>query len=116
MKQLGSKFQLCPYYQSKIGIDQAQLICVPYVSLIDKATREGIGIDVQNSVIIFDEAHNILDATSQIFSKEIKLGSCRLVHRQIADYAEHYKNRLKQKSYQLLQNLLLILQSIINLV
>lgn len=42
----------------------ADIICVPYVSLIDDNTRKSLGIDLQNKILILDEAHNLLEASN----------------------------------------------------
>lgn len=62
MKKLGDKYEFCSYYLSKQSLAEAQVICLPYVSLVDPGTRKSLNIELANSVIIFDEAHNLLEA------------------------------------------------------
>ena len=52
----------CPYYASKDRVGAADVIFMPYNYLIDDKIRDGYGIDYANSVIIFDEAHNVPSA------------------------------------------------------
>jgi regulator of telomere elongation helicase 1 len=49
----------CPYYASKDRVGGADLIFMPYNYLIDDKIRENYEIDFSNSIIIFDEAHNV---------------------------------------------------------
>ena len=49
----------CPYYASKDRVGAADVIFMPYNYLIDDKIRENYEIDYANSVIIFDEAHNV---------------------------------------------------------
>jgi chromosome transmission fidelity protein 1 len=45
---------------------------VPYNTLLHKQTRESVGIKLKNSVVIIDEAHNLLDTIAHIHSSEIR--------------------------------------------
>ncbi len=49
----------CPYYATKDRATAADLIFMPYNYLIDDKIRENYEIEYANSVIIFDEAHNV---------------------------------------------------------
>jgi Rad3-related DNA helicase len=53
----------CPYYLSRATQDKADVVFLPYNYLIDEGSRKAQGIDVRNSIIIFDEAHNLVGAT-----------------------------------------------------
>ena len=54
--------QICPYYLSKdILIPNAELIIVTYPYLIDNNIRQLVKLNTEQSIVIFDEAHNILD-------------------------------------------------------
>ena len=47
---------------------------MPYNYLIDEKIRATFEIDYSNSVIIFDEAHNIAPCTEEVTSFEVKTG------------------------------------------
>ena len=49
----------CPYYAMKDRASGADVIFMPYNYLVDEKIRENFEINFQNSIIIFDEAHNI---------------------------------------------------------
>ncbi len=57
--KIGDHKTVCPYYLSRSLTSKADLIFLPYNYLIDAKTRTGLGINWENSVVIFDEAHNI---------------------------------------------------------
>ena len=57
--KIGEHKTVCPYYMSRSLTSKADLIFLPYNYLIDSKTRAGLGINWENSVVIFDEAHNI---------------------------------------------------------
>lgn len=68
---------ICPYYAMKDRAAGADLILMPYNYLIDEKLRSSFDIDYENSVIIFDEAHNIIkncedNASFTISSKKLE--------------------------------------------
>ena len=48
-----------------------QVVVVPYNTLLHKNTRKACGINLAGSVVIIDEAHNLLDTISHIHSSEV---------------------------------------------
>lgn len=57
--QLGTKTHACPYFASRGIAEKAEVVFCPYNYLIDPMIRKSMGIEVKNSIIIIDEAHNI---------------------------------------------------------
>ena len=54
------KFDLTRFYSRK-AIEDAQIVIIPYNTLLHSSTREAIDIKLENSVVIIDEAHNVLE-------------------------------------------------------
>ena len=54
------KVDLTPSYSRK-AIQDAQIVIIPYNTLLHSSTREAIDIKLENSVVIIDEAHNVLE-------------------------------------------------------
>ncbi|CAG8526701.1 10742_t:CDS:10 [Paraglomus brasilianum] len=72
----GKDHGACPYYVTRENQNTADIIFVPYNYLIDASARKAQNIDVNNAIIIFDEAHNLegccCEATSfEMTSSEI---------------------------------------------
>jgi chromosome transmission fidelity protein 1 len=65
---LGERYKTCPYYASRRAIVDADLVLLPYQILFHRTTREASGIKLEGSVVIIDEAHNIIDAIQNIYS------------------------------------------------
>lgn len=63
--QSGIISQCCPYYSSRFLVKPASFLATPYNAIFDKATREAYGIDLSENIVIFDEAHNIIDFIKQ---------------------------------------------------
>ncbi|KAL7750807.1 hypothetical protein RI367_003764 [Sorochytrium milnesiophthora] len=75
---LGQEKKACPYYLSREQLSRADVTFLPYNYLIDAVSREGQKLLLKNSIIIFDEAHNLepscgdatsFDLTSDILSE-----------------------------------------------
>ena len=49
-----------------------KVVIVPYNTLLHKPTRDSLGIRLKNSVVIVDEAHNLLDTIAHIHSSEVR--------------------------------------------
>uniref|UniRef100_A0A1X7V2E7 Regulator of telomere elongation helicase 1 homolog n=1 Tax=Amphimedon queenslandica TaxID=400682 RepID=A0A1X7V2E7_AMPQE len=56
---MGTKNKMCPYYLAREMKTEADLIFMPYNYILDLRTRLVHGINITNTVVILDEAHNI---------------------------------------------------------
>lgn len=57
--KIGEKFKCCPYYVSKEKIKRAEIVFMPYNYLLDPNIRYRNQIELNGSIIILDEAHNV---------------------------------------------------------
>ncbi|KAH8199770.1 hypothetical protein TruAng_006051 [Truncatella angustata] len=74
---LGKKLAVCPYYASRTALPEAEIITLPYPLLLQQTAREALGIDLKGSVVIVDEAHNIMDAVANVYASEISLSDLK---------------------------------------
>ncbi|OIW15857.1 hypothetical protein TanjilG_04392 [Lupinus angustifolius] len=56
---IGTRFGPCPYYLSKELHKVVDIVFAPYNYLIDRGYRNSLQLSWSNSVLIFDEAHNL---------------------------------------------------------
>lgn len=68
---LGRSVGTCPYYGSRSLVQGADLIVLPYQSLLSKSSRESLGLVLKNSIIIIDEAHNLADSLVSMYDSKI---------------------------------------------
>lgn len=61
----------CPYYGSRRMLPAADLVVLPYQSLLSKSSRESLGLNLKDSVIIIDEAHNLADTLTSMYDAKI---------------------------------------------
>lgn len=65
---LGKTTKTCAYYGTRKAILDADIICVPYNLLLQKSSRDAIGLQLEESIVILDEAHNVMDAINSMHS------------------------------------------------
>lgn len=55
----GQKNKCCPYFMSKEMIENADIVFMPYNYLIDPMARKANKVELHNTIVILDEAHNM---------------------------------------------------------
>lgn len=75
--QIGHDFKTCPYYGSRSLVHTADLVVLPYQSLLSKSSRESLGLSLKDSVIVVDEAHNLADSLVSMYNSKITLSQVR---------------------------------------
>lgn len=90
--KLGQQLGTCPYYGSRRAVPAADLVVLPYQSLLHSSTRETLGVKLKDCVIIIDEAHNLVDTVSNIYS-------CQVSATQVGTTAAHSLSRQFHCSY-----------------
>ncbi|TVT97376.1 hypothetical protein EJB05_57375, partial [Eragrostis curvula] len=71
LARVGKRIGTCPYYGSRDLVRTADLVVLPYQSLLLKSARESLGVNLKNSVVIIDEAHNLADSLSSMYNSKI---------------------------------------------
>ncbi|PSN32822.1 ATP-dependent DNA helicase DDX11 [Blattella germanica] len=105
---VGKKLSACPYYASRSAVGDAQ------------STRKACGINLTGSIVIIDEAHNLLDTIGHIHSSEVTghqvmiisdLIYLKLTHAysQLIQYRDRYRNRFSASNLLTIHKLLPLL-------
>ncbi|TDL22084.1 DNA repair helicase [Rickenella mellea] len=90
----GKNLNVCPYFGSRKAIPQAQLVSLPYNLLLHRTAREALEIDVTDHVVIFDEAHNLIDTVLQLQSVTLSAATLRTSLQQLSVYLQRFRTRL----------------------
>lgn len=106
----GEELHACSYYAARESIELAQVIMLPYQILLHRKTRQQTGIDLEDAIIIIDEAHNLLDSIAQMHSCQITLEQLRYVQEQIISYKMNYSKRFSTKNLLHINKLLFIVK------
>lgn len=89
----------CPYYAVRFAVEDADIIFVPYASVLHTKTRESLGIVLKDSVVIMDEAHNILETVNSVRSVSFTEEEGNALLGTLTKYLEMYTNRLAPRNH-----------------
>ena len=94
LNQLGHTMSTCPYYESRKVVAQAEIVTLPYQLLIQRSARKTMNIDVRGSVVIIDEAHNLMDTLSSLYSVSVTYQDVQQALEGLEIYQSKFGNRL----------------------
>lgn len=97
LARIAENFGGCPYFASRSAIASGavDVVAVPYSSVLHTPTRDALGINVDaNTIVVFDEAHNLVGGISEMYSAECTLEGLSLCARALHAYRERYQQRL----------------------
>lgn len=73
---LGSQLEVCPYYRARDMVPFCEVIALPYQLLVQASARQALNIDLTDSIVIIDEAHNLIDVVSSLYSAKVTKHEC----------------------------------------
>ncbi|KAF8488344.1 helicase C-terminal domain-containing protein [Gautieria morchelliformis] len=91
---IGRELNTCPYFGSRRAIPQAQLVTLPYNLLLQKTAREALGIDLQDNVVVIDEAHNLPDTLLSAHTPTLTPPTLHAALTQLRIYLARFRTRL----------------------
>eukprot|EP00898_Chlorokybus_atmophyticus_P007253 jgi/Chlat1/7529/Chrsp62S07037 len=113
--QLGRKWKACPYYATRAALPNAELVVVPYASIISKPAREALGAELKDSVVVIDEGHNLVDAVNEIHSTSMTLEQATVAANCVQAYVDKFRVRLAAGNLRHLQSLLQVVTALMHL-
>jgi chromosome transmission fidelity protein 1 len=76
----------------------AQVVVLPYSMLLAPATRQAIGLSLQQSLVVIDEAHNLPEALRSLHSCRLTLSVINQAMDQLLAYTKRYQQRLANRN------------------
>ncbi|CAH2006606.1 unnamed protein product [Acanthoscelides obtectus] len=70
--KLGNSLKFCPYFMTHELDKLADIVFMPYNYLLDHNIRRNLGVKLESSIIILDEAHNIEKVCEESASLQLK--------------------------------------------
>ncbi|RWS27804.1 Chl1p-like protein, partial [Leptotrombidium deliense] len=111
--KIGKQVNACSYYASKSAALEAEILVVPYNVLLHKQTRKSYGIDLNDNIVIVDEAHNLLETISSVHSSFINGGNLVDCHSKLSQYLLRYNSRLTPKNLMYVKQLIFVISSLL---
>ncbi|KAK1225406.1 ATP-dependent DNA helicase chl1 [Marasmius sp. AFHP31] len=94
----GRLSNICPYFASRRAIPQAELVTLPYNLLLQKSSREALGIDLSNQIVIIDEAHNLISTLLSLSTTRLTFRTLQISLSQVATYVLKFRKRLSTQN------------------
>ncbi|OHT10150.1 helicase [Tritrichomonas foetus] len=82
----GESHQVCPYFSCREAIKHSDIVLLPYQTLFQQSTRENMGISVDNSYIVVDEAHNLVDALNALYTVSLTYNDIEVSCNKLMNY------------------------------
>ncbi|KAK9239134.1 helicase C-terminal domain-containing protein [Lipomyces kononenkoae] len=94
MGEIGKSMSVCPYYASRGAVQMCEVVTLPYPLLLQSSYRKALSISLKNQIIIIDEAHNLLDAITSLFSMAISYSDIVRSKSCVETYLAKFSKRL----------------------
>ncbi|OEL34579.1 putative ATP-dependent DNA helicase DDX11 [Dichanthelium oligosanthes] len=111
LAHIGKTIGTCPYYGSRDMVRSADLVVLPYQSLLLKSARESLGLNLKNSVVIIDEAHNLADSLTNMYNSKITSSQLKAVLSHLDAYLNRFHNVLGAGNRRYIQTLTVLTRS-----
>ncbi|KAK9066245.1 hypothetical protein SSX86_013566 [Deinandra increscens subsp. villosa] len=111
--RLGGNLGTCPYYGSRSMVPAADLVVLPYQSILSKSSRESLGLSLKNSVVIIDEAHNLADSLISMYDSKVTFYQLELVNSSLEGYFQRFHNLLGPRNRRHIQTLTVLTRAFI---
>lgn len=108
-RSLGS----CPYYATRVAVPEAEVVVLPYNNLLHHETRKATSLDLKDSIVIVDEAHNIMETICSIHSASITGRDLIGSHTILSRYYNKFQSRLNPRNAEVIKAIVLCLVALI---
>uniref|UniRef100_A0A1B6DBS7 Helicase ATP-binding domain-containing protein n=1 Tax=Clastoptera arizonana TaxID=38151 RepID=A0A1B6DBS7_9HEMI len=112
----GERLSACPYYATRNAIPDAQIVVVPYNTLLHKRTRQACGLQVKGNVVIIDEAHNLIETIAQVHNALVTGHQLTHLRSQILQYRDKYHKKFSATNLLNIEQLIFVLGNLIRVI
>lgn len=112
--QLGKDLRICPYFGTRYSARNAELVTLPYNLLLQHDAREALQLSLEESILLIDEAHNLIDTILATYTTELTQAHIDEATAQVDVYLQRFSMRLKgvnEEHIRILQVILHAMQS-----
>ena len=112
--KFGEEFNACPYYTTHISINSSQFVVSPYNNILNKRIKNNININLENNIIVFDEAHNIIENILQCANTDINNNELIALLISLFLYYSKYKTKLNSSNNLNIRQIVSIIKIFLN--
>ncbi|KAM3967337.1 ATP-dependent DNA helicase DDX11 [Aphomia sociella] len=111
----GKELKACPYYASRAAIDDAEIVLMSHAGVASSGARAGISLNLNNNILILDEAHGLPGALENANSAPLSERDLSSVRTCLQFYVNKYSSRLSSKNLLLLNQMSFIVGKLLGL-
>ena len=71
LNTIGRDHEVCPFYLSREFVPNSALLLMPYNYLVDPDIRNRLQLNLENSILVFDESHNLESVCNEAASFDL---------------------------------------------
>jgi chromosome transmission fidelity protein 1 len=108
----------CPYFSARASLSSGAIdvVGVPYTAILHQATRESLGLTIDDrTVVVFDEAHNIVSTVSDIHASVVTKFALEASRSALAVYRSRYVNRLAPQSLFFIDQIMAVIDGLLGI-
>ncbi|CAH2244147.1 jg23453 [Pararge aegeria aegeria] len=94
----GKQLKACPYYASRMALDDAEIILISHAGIVSSGARSGVSLKLQDNVLILDEAHGLTAALENAHCAPVSVKQLSSVKTFLEFYINKYRARLSSKN------------------
>lgn len=103
---MATQMSICGYFATRRAQAEADIIVTPYQTILSEATRASVGISLFNKILVFDEAHNIMETVANLNTIRLSYMQLYTAYTQIQQYLRKYESRMGAKNSKFLRDLI----------
>lgn len=73
LTRIGKHHNVCPYYLARSKLSNVDIAVLPYNYILTPSIRKKLPLTIENSILIFDEAHNLERTCEEIMSFKLSV-------------------------------------------
>ncbi|VEV58486.1 DEAD box helicase, putative [Plasmodium vinckei vinckei] len=101
------KIEICPYYMCKENIQNADIILLPYICILNEQIRNNLKINIKNNIIIFDESQSIIENINNANSIGISKNQIIFTKLTLKKYIQKFENTLNNNNIVMIKQIII---------
>lgn len=110
LHKIGKNNNICPYFYAKNYSQGCDILFLPYNLLFSEEGRKSLGIEIRNSIIVVDEAHNIYETVIQMNTILLTNDMVMKYYNAFLRYQEKYEERMLDSNLSKIKDVIKILR------
>lgn len=93
LNKVGRLHSQCPYYLARSKLSNVDIAVIPYNYILTPSIRKKLPLKIENSVVIFDEAHNLERICEDIMSFKLSVEKLQYCDKILNQLDRNYRER-----------------------